>query len=180
MHSMSPSHGRSTSELRLVILLALYLPVVYLSLLRQRSFETVLRMEFPGWDFHFWYDAAAALLQGDNPYSVQGFPGPPVSLAPAIALSGLSFDTAWWVFLLVNIGLCVFALWFATRSMAPGRIPNGFWLVLLFFVASNPAQMLLERGNTDGIVLALLAIAIFARNRIFAGLALAGGILIKV
>lgn len=176
----SSNGGWSTAERRLVFVLVLYLPVIYFSLFRQVSFETVLRMEYPGWDFHFWYDAAQVLISGGDPYSVAGFPAPPMSLLPALSLSPMDFDSARWVFLAANVALCLFAIWFAARANASAPVRAGFLVTVLFFLASNPAQMLLERGNTDGLVLAALSLAIFSRNRIVAGVGLAIGVAVKV
>lgn len=142
-------------------LAGVYLVLAYVSLAMQQPIELVDRY-FLGYDFNDFFLASAAWLAGENPYSVGRFVTPPLSLLPGIALQPLGFELARGVYLAINAALIAVSLALLWRRFRPAE--SGLGVLLLFAFAGFPVQMLIERGNIDGVVLALL-VGVFVAER---------------
>ncbi len=129
-------------------------------------------------DFGSFYSFTENWLRGADPYTSPRMFTPPPSLLVALPLQFISSGFGRIVFLLINIAIVAASLagicyWFKMTRRAS---------LLLFGIASIyfPVIFLLERGNLDGIMLGLILVSIFAKNRFIKELALSLSIGIKV
>lgn len=153
------------------------LVLVFLSLLTQTRIE-VVHFVYLGLDFHDYYQAAQKWLAGEDPYAVSRFVTPPLSLLHAALLSGMGFAAARYVFMGFNVLLLLAVLRWVQDRLPNRQIRYVDWV--LFAFASFPTQMLIERGNVDGVIMALLAGCLFAESLILVALCFVLAVLIKI
>jgi hypothetical protein len=129
-------------------------------------------------DFNDSFIATSDWLNGVDPYLKITVVTPPPSLLVALPLQLFSRGIGRIVFLFINIAIVAASLagicyWFRmTRREG----------LLLFGIASIyfPVIFLLERGNLDGIMLGLILVSIFAKNRYITSFGLSLSIGFKV
>ena len=56
-----------------------------------------------GYDFAFYWLAARSIVAGHSPYLIDGFMSPPPFAIIMVPLGLISFDTAWWIWTLINV-----------------------------------------------------------------------------
>jgi hypothetical protein len=118
------------------------------------------------YDFGYLYDGAKAWLEGHDPYHVNGFITPPVSLIIPALLAHLSLARATFVFFIGNLLLVPLAMWWYAGTLGiPRRERRMLLLASALFVS---AQQSVRGGNLDGVMLVLL-VAAFSTRRRFAG-----------
>lgn len=162
---------------RLATLALGYLGLCYASLWRQEDIQLVVRF-FLGLDFKEFYDATHVYLSGGNPYVVARFVTPPASMLPNLVMAPRDFYAARDLWCATSVLMLAGGTFIVTRAAGLGA--RHAWLTAGFLFAAFPAQMLLERGNIDAIVFALLAVALVARPAWLSGAAWALACLIKI
>lgn len=167
----------STRMLRLVFLFALQLPLMYLALASQAA---IVPMEYfsLGYDLKDYLEAATSLSAGVDPYLIPRFVTPPGSLLHAVLLNLLPFTTSRLIFMAVNVVVLVCGVAIASRAT---QAPRWAWVATgAFLLMSAPAQMLIERGNADGLVFLALAVALFTAYRPVSAAAIVYAVFVKV
>jgi len=129
-------------------------------------------------DFNDFFFATSDWLHGVDPYLNSRFTTSPLILLAALSLQFFGRGYGRIIFLFINIAIVAASLagicyWFKMTRRAS---------FLLFGIASIyfPVIFLLERGNLDGIMLGLILVSIFAKNRFTKEFALSLSIGIKV
>jgi len=143
-------------------------------------------------DFTLYRAAGQAVLNGSDIYQAHNIRGnyylsPPL---PAILMAPLALLPVFWGSLLVYLlylwmfGHTVHLAVQLARRFFPARPPDAFWLyVLTVLLVLTPSLSGISRQNPSLVVtyFLTLSLALFLRNRPWsAGLALAGGIAVKV
>lgn len=146
-----------------------------------------------GWDFHAYYTAAEAALDGESFVGIStGIPGvtyvyPPIAVAlfmPQAAAGG--WKIAFVLQTVVNVGAAVAlaALVVRTIEVHRNRLPAvDRLLIASFCVGSAPVMAIFGQGQVDMLIALALAGAFLALERgkqEVAGIALAGATLVKV
>jgi hypothetical protein len=129
-------------------------------------------------DFLYFYHAATAWLAGQSPYRDPQFVTPPASMLPAIALHRLPLGTAQRVFTVVTAALMGAGLW--RFGGALGLTRRNRWGLLGVAAVFVPLWMLLNAGNMDGLMLALLLYASTARGKLTRAALLGASIAVKL
>jgi hypothetical protein len=132
---------------------------------------------FHGSDFTIFFDGARAWLAGQDPYAVNGFVTPPLSLVLPALLSRFSQERATLVFLICNLAILAVALWLYSKPRMAKREQVLFLLVATLFL---PAQWCVHGGNMDGLMLVLLMAAFSARQTTGRALLLAASVGLKL
>jgi hypothetical protein len=129
-------------------------------------------------DFYDFFIATSNWLHGVDPYLRIRFVTPPQSLLAALPLQFFGSVIGRIVFLVINIAIVAASLDSICRQFRMTQRESN----LLFGIASIyfPVIFLVERGNLDGIMLGLILVSLFARNRWIKALALSLSIGIKV
>jgi hypothetical protein len=131
-------------------------------------------------DFSFYHLAAAALVAGDSPFSVPSFDYPPLLAFVVAPLGILAYADArllWFVFGHLCI---VFAGYWTWRGL--GRSQEGAWAVGLTWAAAGSVAVSLREGQVNGLLLALVCLALWppVRHPIVRDLALGTAIALKL
>jgi len=129
-------------------------------------------------DFYDYCIATSNWLHGVDPYLRIRFVTPPLSLLAALPLQFLGINIGRVVFMFIDLAIVVASLssickWF---NLTPRECRLLFGIASMYF----PVIFLVERGNQDGIMLGLILVSLFARNRWVKSLALSLSIGIKV
>jgi hypothetical protein len=132
----------------------------------------------PQLDLSDFLVATSDWLNGLDPYLRERFDKPPASMLVTLPLLHFSPAHAASVFFLANIVILAAALGAVCRHFRLSRTES----LLLFGIASMyfPVIFLIERGNLDGIMLALILMAVFAKNPIVRALGLALSFSVKL
>ena len=131
-----------------------------------------------GHDHRVYYFAAELFLEGVNPYKHPRFVTPPPSLLLGLPLSWAGLETARVLYFGAQ-GVCLaIGVYVICRRFGLTRYVLGFVILSFLFY---PVQFLLERGNADGVVVLLMALACGYLSRpAVGGAALALAIGIKI
>lgn len=146
---------------RLGISIFFYIALVIVAYLLDSKIILVDPQEIIGWDLRDFYHAATLANNSQNPYLTSKFVTPPLSLIPAKALLLFEFPTATWVWMGVNILFLLGGLWIALRALDSQR---AFFITAVFSALAFPTQMLLERGNIDGLIFFGLALCLYSKS----------------
>jgi hypothetical protein len=161
-HSAYPRLStNSIATVRLGILIFIYIALVVIAYLLNRNITLIDPQEILGWDLRDFYHAASLASNSQNPYLTSKFVTPPLSLMPAKALLLFEFPTATLVWMGVNILFLLGGLWIALRSLNHRR---AFFITAAFTALAFPTQMLLERGNIDGLIFFGLALCLYSNS----------------
>jgi hypothetical protein len=109
-------------------------------------------------DFFDFCRGAEQLLVTGNPWASDRFVTPPASAFLALPFVGLGWPYAGGAFFLVDFGMVVLAL--ALTIEAFGLTKRQAWMLLGAAGMFEPVYFLIERGNIDGIVMLLAALAV--------------------
>ena len=126
---------------------------------------------FFAYDFSFFFNAGRAFVAGRNPYDDISLVTPPVSLALAVPLASLEFNTARWWVAAAQVALLLGGFALLLRLFVPAGPSNGaqarqIWCWgLLALALSYPFLFLLDRLNIDGFVAAFTAFSLFWAQR---------------
>jgi len=181
-----PMKSNLTTEstlLRVFVALFVQLQLILaFSLFSGRALIFVPKYRFQG-DFTVLFAATSDWLHKADPYLrgqvlTNNFVTPPPSLLVTLSLQLFSLRTASVLFLIVNVGIVAASLWSVCRWFEMTQRET----LLFFGVASTyfPITALLERGNLDGIMLGLMLISLFTRNRFGRVVVLSLSISIKI
>ena len=161
-HSAYPRLStNSIATVRLGILIFIYIALVVIAYLLNRNITLIDPQEILGWDLRDFYHAASLASNSQNPYLTSKFVTPPLSLMPAKALLLFEFPTATLVWMGANILFLLGGLWIALRSLNHRR---AFFITAAFTALAFPTQMLLERGNIDGLIFFGLALCLYSNS----------------
>ncbi len=182
---VAESDSRATSGAADTVLqwvfVALFLQLVVLVLLAlqwQVGPLFIIRGPFGGWDYNAYHVAATHWLQGVDPYTEPRFVTPPTALLVATLFAWLDFAWAHQAFFPCNLALVLISLYvLASRLGLPRRTSL---LVVMIALVYYPFYALLERGNIDGVMLALIAFAYTSRNRLLRAALVAVSISLKL
>ena len=156
----------STLELVFLVLLVQTCVVLVLSLVLHVSPAFVGSDPIHGFsmDFYDFWHAGVYYVNGISPYAEKRFLTPPFSLLIGLPYQRLSFEEARYFWLIVNLA-CIGGALAAFAEQIGMRWRE---TALLFMIAGlfYPAHFLVERGNIDGVVMALLVFAFRARQKI--------------
>ena len=129
-------------------------------------------------DFIGFFNVTSDWIHGVDPYLNTRFVTPPPSLLVALPVQFFGLLLGSMVFMCIDLAIIAKSLscickWF---KLTPRES------LLLFGIASMyfPVMFLVERGNLDGIMLGLILVSLFARNRWIKAFALSLSIGIKV
>jgi len=187
---MSGSGGRlnSRSSILPALVVALCLIAVtgaiqVVQVVRQVDLHFVTPMGL-GFDYQDFYQASRQLGSG-SPYDVQRYTTPPLPAFMNYPLSRLSFDLARQLMMFTTAASVVFSFGVMLRRFRPGGENVAVTLLvcgLITVLFSYPFLFLLDRGNIDGWVLALISLGLLllGKNDLLAGLAWAFAIMMKV
>ncbi len=116
-------------------------------------------------------------MHGNNPY-LDRFVTPPPSLLATLPLQYFGLVLASFLFLIINSTIVVASL----RSVCNWFKMSQRESLLLLGIASLyfPVIFLLQRGNLDGIMLGLILVSVFAKNRTIRAIALGLSISFKI
>jgi len=131
-----------------------------------------------GWDFTLLQHGARDWLAGRDPYRLNGFVTPPLSLVIPLLLSHLSVDRATLLFVCANLVLVPLALWWYAAALRLERPERVFLLVVSALFIS--AQECTRGGNMDGVMFVLLVAAFSVRRRLGGALWLAASMATKL
>ncbi len=161
-----PSCPRVHLLLRVVLLVfAGQLAVFFLANTLFGSGDSVLSVPFDGgWDFTLLQHGARDWLTGSDPYRLNGFVTPPLSLVIPLLLAHLSVDRATLVFVCANLVLVPLALWWYACTLRLARTERV--LLLLVWALFISAQECMRGGNMDGVMFVLLVAAFSVRRRL--------------
>jgi hypothetical protein len=168
---------RSVASVVFVVLLAQLLAVIYVCFLMQRYPVYVIQAGVQ-FDYFEFYKSAHQVLHGINPYEGGRMFMPPSSIVTGFLLCWLPWGTAAWAFFVLN---------FLVLLLALKRLADVFTLsdtnrLLLYGIALIyfPVLFLLQRGNLDGIMLALIVFAMTTHNRVLRGILLGLSLAMKL
>lgn len=156
---------------------------VQLFLLIAGSFVTqfgpvfVVRLFF-GLDYYDFYRAATDWLHQIDPYLRGRLYTPPSSILVGLAFSWLPFPLAAFLVLLLNIGLVYLSLKALSRQFGLSRANERALIGITF--TFYPFYFLVERGNLDGIMLALLVFGFASRRTAVRALMLGASVAVKI
>jgi hypothetical protein len=161
----------STSPLQFawVVLFGQMVTLIFLSFLHQSGPELVKPFYF-GCDYLDFHRAAVSLAHHTNPYASGRIFSPPSSLLYGLILVWLPFRWAAFVIFFINIFLLLASIHILAIRYEMERWNR--WA--LFGIASlfYPTYFLIQRGNMDAVMLALLCLCLRFKNRIFQALLL--------
>ena len=129
-------------------------------------------------DFFGFVTATSDWLHGVNPYMNIRFVTPPPSLLVALPFQILSDGLGCILFLFIDLFIVVMSIESICRYCKMTQRESNIFLGIAFIYF--PVLFLLERGNLDGIMLGLILISIFAKNRLLKDIALSLSIGFKV
>jgi len=160
-----------------IVLFAQLILLILVSFVVQSGPVFVTRMKF-GEDFRDFYQAAADLRQHIPPSHGDKLTKPPASILIGAAMQWTSEDRASLIMLVANVSLVLVSLRSLARQykLTPSNALFLYGIALVFY----PFFFLVERGNVDGIVLALLTACFVARKPILRAALLGASIAIKV
>ena len=174
----SRSLGKASllSKLFIVLFVQLFL-LILVSLIEQHG-PVFVAYGYFGWDFHVFYVAASDLLHHVDPYLRGGLVTPPSSILVGLALCWLPFKLAAVATLVLNLGLIYLSLVAVAREFRLSRLDE----LLLLGIAAGfyPVFVLVERGNLDGLMLALLVFGFRTRNKLLRSVLLGASMALKV
>jgi len=158
-------------------LFAQLLFILFVSLITGLAPAFVQRWGFQS-DFYGFFIATSDWLHGVDPYLNIRFVTPPPSLLAALPLQFFSNGIGRIFFLFIDLAIVATSLSSICRCFQMTRRESH----LLFGIASMyfPVIFLLERGNLDGIMLGLILVSVFAKNRFTRELTLSLSIGFKV
>jgi hypothetical protein len=169
----------SLLEIVFLILFAQLLALILFSLMSERAPRF---MYLFGVDYHALYEAAGDLFSGVNPYTdtrlLQPMYTPPFSLCVGGLFHWTSTRNACILFAFLNIGLIVWSL--LRYAAYLGLHWRSKLMLLLIASVYYPVYYLVDRGNSDGIMLALLVLAFTARHWSARAVSLGTSVAIKV
>ena len=151
----------SIAAIRLGVLIFFYIVLAIIAYVLNRHITLIDPQEILGWDLRDFYNAASLASNSQNPYLTSKFVTPPLSLIPAKALLLFEFPTATLVWMGANILFLLGGLWIALRSLNHQR---AFFITAAFTALAFPTQMLLERGNIDGLIFFGLALCLYSKS----------------
>lgn len=155
---MQDGFANTTLASRLLAALAVAYGVLFLGALFEQAPILLVQYIRFGLDFEDFLRAARDFLAGLDPYARARFVTPPLSALIGVPLAGLDDATAARVFFAVNVAAVVAAVGLLARVGIYGRGERRA-LALLPLLAA-PSLMLIERGNIDGLVALLIAVAL--------------------
>lgn len=167
----------SIAAIRLGVLIFFYIVLAIIAYLLNRNITLIDPQEILGWDLRDFYNAASLASNSQNPYLTSKFVTPPLSLIPAKALLFFEFPTATWIWMGANILLLLGGLWIALRSLNHQR---AFFITVAFTALAFPTQMLLERGNIDGLIFFGLALCLYSKSTLVKSISFVVIVLTKV
>lgn len=159
-----------------VVLYAQLLLILAASFVMQNGPVFVVRFFF-GLDFYDFHRAALDWLKGVDPYQGRLFT-PPFSMCIGLLLSWLPFKIARLVFFVLNITLVFVSL--RSFSDQVGLSKSNRAALIAIATVFYPFYFLVERGNIDGIVLALFVLGFRARSSILRAVMLGLSLATKV
>lgn len=112
---------------------------------------------YVGFDFDHFYRSASLWLSHQSPYLNPGFPAPPASLIPYIALHGLPERMAHSVFFCVLLTLLVVSVGAFCRNLRLSTENTILAFIVVFTFA--PMYASLNGGNIDALMLVLILAA---------------------
>ena len=151
----------SIAAIRLGVLIFFYIFLAIIAYALNRHINLVDPQEILGWDLRDFYNAASLASNSQNPYLTSKFVTPPLSLITAKALLLFEFPTATLVWMGANILFLLGGLWIALRSL---NNQAAFFITAVFTALAFPTQMLLERGNIDGLIFFGLALCLYSKS----------------
>lgn len=158
-------------------LFAQLLLILFILLISGQSPVFVQRWVFQ-LDFTGFFTATSDWLHGVNPYLRTRFFTPPPSLLTALPFQFFGLGLGSLFFLVIDLAIIFTSLNYICSCFKMTQRESN-----LFFAISSiyfPVIFLLERGNLDGIMLALILVSIFAKNRFIKSFALSLSIGFKV
>jgi hypothetical protein len=193
---LTPTSGDETSQTRtnrlttFAILLRLFAVlfaqmqlIIFASLISPKGvqFASKIRLQT---DFEDFYIAAGDWLAKANPYlrldafQYQRFNKPAPILLLALPLHYFSEQTASYIFFAANILAILAAVWGICHYFKLNRIER----LLLFCIASMyfPVIFVVERGNLDAFMLALIVLSLLFKNPLLKGIALGFSVGLKL
>lgn len=177
---VEPLPTRRTHEILPIIFWALFLQLFLLiavSFVMQFGPLFVTRFIF-GLDFADFYNAAGDWLAGMDPYARGRLYTPPSSILVGLAFHWTSFAIARLLFFFVNIALVYASLRALSRQFQLTRANESALLGIT--AVFYPFYFLVERGNLDGIMLALLVFGFRSRNSLFRAGMVGASLAVKV
>lgn len=151
--------------------------LILVSFIRQSGPVFVERYFF-GLDFHDFYLGASDLFHHVDPYLRGRLYTPPFSLMVGITLIPLPFGIAVFIQFVVNLGLIFASLIVLARQF--DLSPSNKLALLGVAAVFYPVYFVVERGNLDGIMLALLVFGFRSKNRFVQALLLGTSVALKV
>lgn len=159
------------------MLLVQLLALVAMSFVFQHGPMFVQRFYF-GLDFHDFYVGALDFLTHNNFYVHGRIYTPPSSVLVGLPFAFLPFRPAAQVFFVLNLTLVFYALRSFARRV--GLSPANQLVLLGIAALFYPVYFLVERGNLDGIMMALLVFGLGAKSPILRALGLGVSVATKL
>lgn len=168
----------SLFEMVFLILFAQLFALVLCSFVFQQGPVFVERIFF-GFDYKFFYAGVGDWFCGIDPYTVdRRLVTPPFSLCAGALFHWVRFERARDLFFILNTGLIAWSLLSYARQV--GLNCRAKLMLILIASVYYPAYFLIERGNLDGIMLALLVLAFTAQHWLARAILLGASVAIKL
>lgn len=189
-NSASPAKAaRNSSDITrpaVIILIAVALLASCVTLFQIHEFKDLYPVEkrYPGNDYRFFYHASLLIRAGNSPYQEYYYTSPPTAAYLNLPLSFLSFSSAYECLMALSLAGTGAALLVVTAGYF--RDPSTRWMIFFCGLATlalgSPLQFLLDRGNTDALVLAFVALGIMTcqRHGFLGGLLIGFAVAVKI
>ncbi|MDE3103955.1 MAG: DUF2029 domain-containing protein [Acidobacteriota bacterium] len=179
---VKPDAAEQRLEKIFLLLFAQIVALILLSFLFQQGVQLIWDPFYFGLDFKDFYRGFVLWIHGQNPMDdfvlSYRLTKPPFSLAAGGLFAWTSFGRASVLFFLLNLGLVGWSVDRYARELAMLR--RSRQLLLLIAAIYYPVYFLVERGNLDGLMLALVVLAFTAQNRLVRTVALGASIGMKL
>ncbi|HVZ16405.1 MAG TPA: glycosyltransferase family 87 protein [Terriglobales bacterium] len=175
-----PSKSVRKSEILPKLFIAFFVQLVMIvgvSLITQFGPVFVVRFFF-GLDYFDFYVAAQDWLHHVDPYLRGRLYTPPSSILVGLLLEWLPFESARLIVFVLNVSLIYYSLRALARHFGLSR--RNEFLLLGTAATFYPFYFLIERGNLDGIMLALLVFGFASRHWLVRSLLLGASMAVKV
>lgn len=154
-----------------------------LLLIKLNFFTSLISGETVLLDFDTYYKLTTASLSGTNPYSVYDImqtPAPPLIFLYFSPFTLVPLSIARTLTTVINLFSGYLASYLLARNFYPKKKMVAFLAIATILFSSFPARLSLQQGQPILFLTLFLVLAATQKNRLIKGLALAGGIVMRV